>query len=381
MSLSFVNVKKAIEVIHMSGHTPCIIGLQGIGKSDLVKEYAKEKGYVYQEITCSLLQEGDLAMPYLSPCKDGDVEYAVNRIIKDLVKKSQGSKGILFLDEFNRGSSNTQSELMNLVLQRRILDYSLPENIFIVLAMNPSSEMKGYEDSDYSVSFSDAAILGRVVKLDMKPSLQEWISYGKRVENGHQRIHQAVISYLSAIEKEFVTKEVSGEINNNPRAWSRVSDILYSYESMGIRNVTLLRELLFGTIRRDSVAQFLATYESKVQTFNYMNLARDVLFAKSIDDWDIPKLEGMTDAELSNLFKSMCELYNNSNVTEDMKNMMSTFISSASGELVYTWVTSLRQNNHDLYVDLLEIDNFADCVNSIMKKAVSGKAAGGFSGK
>lgn len=381
MALSFVNVKKAVEVIHMSGHTPCIIGLQGIGKSDLVKEYAKEKGYVYQEITCSLLQEGDLAMPYLSPCKEGDVEYAVNRIIKDLVKRSQGTKGILFLDEFNRGSSNTQSELMNLVLQRRILDYSLPENIFIVLAMNPSSEMKGYEDSDYSVSFSDAAILGRVVKLDMKPSLSEWISYGKRIENGRQKIHRAVIAYLSAMEKEFVTKEVSGEINNNPRAWSRVSDILYAYESMGTKSVTILRELLYGTIRGGSVAQFLTMYKENVKVSDYMELAKAVLFAKSIDDWDVPTLEKLTDAELSILFKNMCDLYDNATDVEGARNMMSTFITSASRELVYAWVTSLRQNKHDLYVELLEIDNFAECVNGVMKKAISGKASGGFSGK
>ena len=85
MALSFTNVKVAMDVVLQSGHVPNIIGLQGIGKSDLVREYVNDKGYAFKEITCSLVQEGDMAMPYISKMEDGrEVHYAINTIITSL---------------------------------------------------------------------------------------------------------------------------------------------------------------------------------------------------------------------------------------------------------------------------------------------------------
>ena len=88
------------------------------------------------------------------------------------------------MDEFNRGSSQVQSEMMNLVLQREIVGYKLDKNLMIVLAMNPSSEMEGFENTEYTVSFSDSAILGRVCSLVLNPVLGDWLAYGKTNENG-----------------------------------------------------------------------------------------------------------------------------------------------------------------------------------------------------
>lgn len=82
MSLSFKNMKLAIDVVLKADKVSCIIGLQGVGKSDLVRGYAKEQGCVYRELTCSLLQEGDLATPYINSLKD--VSYAISNIITSL---------------------------------------------------------------------------------------------------------------------------------------------------------------------------------------------------------------------------------------------------------------------------------------------------------
>lgn len=89
---------------------------------------------------------------------------------------------------------------MNLVLQRRVVNYTLPENARIILAMNPNSEMEGYGNTNYSVAFSDNAILGRVVCLDMTPSLVEWLDYANRVgDNGKTVVHKSVSSFCLTI--------------------------------------------------------------------------------------------------------------------------------------------------------------------------------------
>lgn len=253
-SLGFNDMKIAIDIVINSGHVPNIIGLQGIGKSELVREYCKEKGYFFKEITCSLLQEGDLAMPFISE-KDGEkcVSYAISNIIKEVSSFSEDGKySILFLDEFNRASSQVQCELMNLVLQREIVGYRLSDNVRIILAMNPSSEMSGFEDTDYVVSSSDFAIMGRVNSLVMQVNLKDWIAYGSRVVNGKTVINDLILDYLRTNRNEFITKEIQGSINNTPRGWSRASDIIYSYLDSGLHSKGILTATLKGTLCDES---------------------------------------------------------------------------------------------------------------------------------
>lgn len=380
MGLSFKNMKKAVEVVVEAGHVPNIVGLQGIGKSDLVREFAYENDYAFAEVTCSLLQEGDLALPYLSGDGNRDVSYAVNKIITNLEYEGKNKKyAILFLDEFNRASTQTQSELMNLVLQRAIAGYKLADNVRVILAMNPSSEMSGYEDSDYSVSFSDSAIMGRVLTLDMVPVLGEWLLYGEQIVNGRSRVHPVVSGYLSINDKEFTTKEQSGLINNTPRGWSRISDVLYSYEDLGIRDTNLLLNMMKGTLESNSANRLLHYYKSNSKTVNYKSVALSTLRAISTDKWD-SSLFNMSDVELDKVLGFMLD-YVSSGINDDtaMPNM-AEYISAVPMELSYSWISSIQQNYQDIYEKLLDNEEFSSYALGLLVN-VSSMEVGGFVGK
>lgn len=384
MALSFTNVKVAMDVVLQSGHVPNIIGLQGIGKSDLVREYVKENGYAFREITCSLVQEGDMAMPYISKMEDGrEVHYAVNTIItslQDEVLKEGYSKGVLFLDEFNRAKSDVQSELMNLVLQREIAGYKLDSRIMVVLAMNPSSEMAGYEDTDYSVSFSDSAILGRVCSLHLNPVLSDWLKYGSVLrEDGTSRIHAVIMKYLQTNPQYFTTKEVSGSVNNTPRGWSRASDILYSYENMGISNKQILRNLFDGTLDSSCVDSLVSFYQSFSGGLNLYKVADTVL------NGSFNKVSGykkLTEVELDKTFRILVEkLYALGDISSEVAGRFVDFILLANSALSYSWMSILSSDYTDLYEGLIE-DN-ADFSNYALKllSSVKGRERGGFNGK
>lgn len=380
MGLSFNKMKTAIKVVVDSGHVPNIVGLQGIGKTDLVREYAEENGYAFAEITCSLLQEGDLALPYLSQGGDGSVSYAINKIITNLEKEGAGKKyAILFMDEFNRGSSQTQSELMNLVLQRSVAGYKLADNVRIIIAMNPSSEMSGYEDTDYTVSFSDNAIMGRVLTIDMVPVLGEWLSYGERVKDGRKVIHDCVRGYLTSNPKEFTTKEHAGMINNTPRGWSRVSDVLYSYESGGLRDTNLLLNLLKGTLDSKSADRFLHYYKTSSKTVNYKSIAISTLNAESTDNWDA-SLFNMSDAELDKVLGFMLDSVSSGFSGEYTVRNLVDFISAVPKELSYSWVSSIQQNYPEIYESLIEDQEFSSYVLGLLVNVPS-MEVGGFIGK
>lgn len=368
MSLSFNNMKTAVKLVVKSGHVPNIVGLQGIGKSDLVREFAKENGYAFAEVTCSLIQEGDLAMPYISTNASGEKEvcYAINKIITNLEKAGQGKEyAILFLDEFNRASTpSIQSELMNLVLQREVVGHKLAENVRVILAMNPSSEMEGYANTDYSVSFSDNAIMGRVVSLDLRPNLSEWLNYGSKELNGKTLIHPIVRGYLSSNNEEFITKEDVGHVNNTPRGWLRVSDILYIYEEEGINSIPLLKNLVSGTLAKISADRFCAFYKQNKSAIDYNKLALSTLNAPSYRQWDKLLFE-INDAELDKVFKIMLDCLGG-DITEVQKANISKFIVSTPEELMYSWVTFIERNYSWLYTILLEDDEFSDIVVGLL---------------
>lgn len=373
--LSFNSMLKAVDCVVKSGHVPCLVGLQGIGKSDLVRTYARNKGYAYTEITCSLLQEGDLAMPFVVHDEDNDyVKYSINEVVRranDLCRTYERS--ILFLDEFNRGTPQTQSELMNLVLQRRLDGYELNANVSIILAMNPSSEMEGYEDSDYSVSFSDSAILGRVVLLKMNPSVVDWLSYAKG-----SGVHEAIISFISNNRELFYTKEVSGAINNTPRGWVRASDILKAYEEMGIQDDRLLREMLSGTLVGGTALRFIGYYRDTASSINYFDLAEQVM-AKNPDEY--PELMfKLNDADLDKVFTIAADIFAEDPGNDEKLEKLVTFILAVDDSLMYTWITRVESKNPDLYLRLIEEKRLSEYVLTKLS-GIKNMERSGFSGK
>lgn len=373
--LSFNSMLKAVDCVVKSGHVPCLVGLQGIGKSDLVRTYARNKGYAYTEITCSLLQEGDLAMPFVVHDEDNDyVKYSINEVVRranDLCCTYERS--ILFLDEFNRGTPQTQSELMNLVLQRRLDGYELNANVSIILAMNPSSEMEGYEDSDYSVSFSDSAILGRVVLLKMNPSVVDWLSYAKG-----SGVHEAIISFISNNRELFYTKEVSGAINNTPRGWVRASDILKAYEEMGIQDDRLLREMLSGTLVGGTALRFIGYYKDTASSINYFDLAEQVM-TKNPDEY--PELMfKLNDADLDKVFTIAADIFAEDPGNDEKLEKLVTFILAVDDSLMYTWITRVESKNPDLYLRLIEEKRLSEYVLTKLS-GIKNMERSGFSGK
>lgn len=377
--LSFNAVKEAVDVVVRAGRVPNIVGLQGIGKTELVREYALENGFEFAEVTCSLLQEGDLAMPFLN---DGNMCYSVNSIIMELAEKcnTSGNWGILLLDELNRAGEKAQSELMNLVLQRRVVNYKLPDCIRIVVAMNPNSTMKGYENTTYSVFDSDSAIMGRVLTLNMKPSIGEWLEYGRRLkENGETMVHPLISSFLSRNSSLFVTKEIEGSVNNTPRGWSIISDVLYSWDSLKKSNSSLLLNLLNGALEEKTAGMLLQFIKENTKGFDYFSYAKQILSSKSTDEWGEVILK-MNDAELNRVFKSMCSLCE-SGLNETYIENICKIVICATPELAYSWVQSLNKDYPDLYTTMLDSnEDFASCALNLMMD-VKVTEVGGFNGK
>lgn len=267
--LSFNTIKKGVTLLLETPEVVVnIVGHAGIGKTQMVESVARDNGYFFREITCSLLQEGDIAMPIQDTRAEEDgrmarVKYILHTSLVEILEyHEQNPDGwsILFLDEYNRASSSVQAEWMNLVLQRRVMGVELPANCRVILAENPSTDVDGFEGTDYHVNIRDGAINDRTMRIRMGENLDEWISdYAKRVvdETGKTHIHPLVIRFLSEGNREyFLDTTTEGDKKPTPRAWERVSNFLYAMEQKGFNFQNdemygFLREGVLGSVGTD----------------------------------------------------------------------------------------------------------------------------------
>ncbi|MDD6432600.1 MAG: ATP-binding protein [Lactobacillaceae bacterium] len=273
MALTYQQLLTAVPLVLRAGNVPNIVGDAGIGKSALVKDVASRLGAHLFTTVVSLSEKGDLAIPVPPLTSDSFVETqhygrlanvqfgyseTLIRIIKDAEAHPQ-TPIVWFLDEFNRGTAAVQSELMNLVLQRRINALRLPDTVMIVIAENPDSTMAGFGDREYTVASADAAIKDRTVRLVMTTSTAEWLDWARTTE-----INQLVINYLTTYPERLVVHDPDNlDLQPTPRAWERVANNLDQLQQLPpATQQELAADLFSGDLGNEvgvSFAQFVLT--------------------------------------------------------------------------------------------------------------------------
>ena len=118
-------------------------GLPGVGKSELMEQICSEQalGTTHLvDIRVALMEPTDLrGMPYFDKTT-GKMQWAPPVDLPDEELASQYDTIVLFLDEMNSAAPAVQAAGYQLVLNRRIGTYKLPDNVVIVAAGNRESD-------------------------------------------------------------------------------------------------------------------------------------------------------------------------------------------------------------------------------------------------
>lgn len=164
---SINRVKKIIKAGRESGVCVWIWGDHGNGKSELVRQVTEELGIQFIDIRVALTEAGDwMGIPYANP-----VTKEMDFLPSPFLPKDPNSKGILFLDELNRGRPDVLQSVFQIALDKRIgTHYELPKGWSIVAAGNPG-------DADYQVTDIDPALLGRFCHVHLTPTRDEWLQF------------------------------------------------------------------------------------------------------------------------------------------------------------------------------------------------------------
>ncbi|MEO0338493.1 MAG: AAA family ATPase [Bacteroidota bacterium] len=144
----------------------CIWGEHGIGKTQIVKDFAKKQGWSFVSIALAQFEEmGDLlGMP--------QVENNQTIFRKPSWVPDQFGPGILLLDDFNRADERIIRGIMPLLQEGRLMSWALPPDWHIILTANP-------DVGDYSVTPLDEAVSSRMLHFELKFALKAWLTWAK----------------------------------------------------------------------------------------------------------------------------------------------------------------------------------------------------------
>lgn len=220
---------------HIAGRNPqivpCLVGPTGIGKTAIVNRVAKDLGAELVYFNMAQQNQGDNALP-VPHINDQQtlVQYALHHKFQEILDNPQ-NKYIVMCDELARAQIPVISEWMTVLNERQIQGQKFSDNVRFIAAMNPSSTMKGYEDTDYIATEMDPAHLTRFHFIYMKEDRLDWINWAKA-----NNIHEYVIQFLEDPKNiaYFYGQSVDDIRVRTPKGWEQLSDMLIDMEEQGL---------------------------------------------------------------------------------------------------------------------------------------------------
>ena len=219
-------------------------GPPGIGKSELVADITQELGGYMIDLRLGQMEPTDIrGIPFYNK-ESGKMDWAEP---VDLPSQELADKYpivVLFLDEMNSSAPSVQAAAYQLILNRRVGKYHLPDNVVMVAA--------GNRESDKGVTYRmPTPLANRFIHQEMKTDFASWQDWAV-----NHNIHKDIIGYLGSNKQDLYDfdPKSSSRAFATPRSWSFVSEILSEDDG----DEDTITNLISGTIGEGLAIKFNA---------------------------------------------------------------------------------------------------------------------------
>ena len=219
-------------------------GPPGIGKSDIVAQVTNElANSLLIDIRLSLWDPTDIkGIPYFDS-KNVKMVWGAPSELPDEELAAQYDNIVVFFDEMNSAAPAVQAAAYQLILNRRVGQYKLPDNVIIVAA--------GNRESDKGVTYRmPAPLANRFIHLELAVDFDDWFAWS--VDNSQ---HKDVVGYLTFAKKDLYDFDPKSPSRSfaTPRSWAFVSELLDDELDEGT-----LTDLVAGSVGEGLAVKFMA---------------------------------------------------------------------------------------------------------------------------
>lgn len=241
-----ITLDEAKSLIRCLAHKESLllISSPGVGKSDIVRQAAAEAG-----MECRALLGTQIAPEDVS---------GVPRVLRErtvfcpprFILPEDDRPFCLFLDELPASPPDVQKAFYSLLLERRLGEYRLPHNSWVVAAGNR------VEDQALTRSLS-SALINRIFIVPIHVDVAGWLAWAERA--GVRAEVRAFIHYVpQALCRPAPRDPVPF---STPRAWALMSRDLDLTEQAGRISDTERRAIVFGRLSPEDAGLFCALAE------------------------------------------------------------------------------------------------------------------------
>jgi hypothetical protein len=243
------------------------------GKSEIVAQFAREKGLRLIDFRLGQMEVGDiLGLPYkkCASCGtvlEGNAKCCDRMVVVTtyapplLLAPAFTEPCVLFFDELNRGTKDVQQTVFQLLDSRRYHDFTLHPGTYVIAAVNQDLEK-------YNVTEMDPALITRFATVDFEPTVDEWIERGRVTGTLDEDIIFVIGTnqqYADPPQKKRSGAESLEDDLTNPhcnrRGWTRFSKVYSKLKHE--KPLSELREICALFVGRDAAVFF----ETQVKEF------------------------------------------------------------------------------------------------------------------
>jgi hypothetical protein len=288
LSSAYLHCKNAI-----ASQVPVMLwGPPGIGKSSIIHQISNELGMNMVDLRLAQLEPTDLRgvpmpnretmraewfLPAFWPHRakeDGERTVTVVTINKDgeeeekeqVIKYKAGQcpsgPGVIFLDEIEKAPVSVKNASLQLVLDRRIGDYILPDDWAIVCAGNRE------EDGCFSAPLGKA-LENRMIHFEVDANVDDWAAWAR-----NNNIVEDIIGFLY-FRSDLLYHQTDDHAFPTPRSWEMGSTLLKT--AKGVRE---RKELLQATVGTGAAQEF-TVWQSV-----YKNVDPEAVFKGEMPNFD-----------------------------------------------------------------------------------------------
>jgi len=228
-------ISEALETLIKVKQPTFIWGPPGVGKSQVVKQVAEKLNFEIRDVRAVLLDPVDLrGLPAING--NNRAHWCPPEFLP------QKGKGTLFLDELNAAPPLVQAACYQLVLDRKLGEYMLPDGWAVIAA--------GNRETDKAVTHRmPSALANRFVHIEFEVHLDDWVVWALDASVITEVI--AFLQWRPALLYAFDPTR-NDKAFPTPRAWEFVSNILKEVPGKDIEY-----ELIKGTVGEGAATELL----------------------------------------------------------------------------------------------------------------------------